>query len=238
MHNRLQHAALRATIVVGALAFATTIAEAQRVTTPARRAPAKASARIADNDARSTGFVLGIYTFGAPGLTINGGDVEGSLKTSFGPGGGLMVGYGFNRNVTAFASIDLAKQDASTGTFEGNFGLRHLEIGGRVNLPYGTVSTVPYVTAMLGQRKLAAYVLDRTDDSEYEMALSGGMFGIGAGVQHAFSPTMSVDTGLELGYGRFGHYDAEGESGSVHVNGTTSARLRVGVTWRPQPRRS
>jgi hypothetical protein len=238
MHNRLQHAALRATLVVGALAFATTTAEAQRVTTPARRAPAKATERIAVNDVRTTGFVLSVYSFGAPGLTVNGPDVEGSLKTSFGPGGGVMVGYGFNPMFMAFASIDLAKQDASAGTFEGNFGLRHMEVGARVNLPYGNSSTAPYVMAMLGQRKLAAYVLDNTDDSEYELGLSGTMFGIGGGVQHAFSPTMAVDAGLELASGRFGHYDGENGSGSVHVNGTISSRLRVGVNWRPPTRRS
>jgi hypothetical protein len=238
MHNRLQHAALRATIVVGALALATTTAEAQRVSTPAQRTPARPTARIAVNDARSTGFVLGIYTFGAAGLTVNGPDLDGALKTGFGPGAGVMVGYGFNRIVTAFASLDLGKQDASAGEFEGNFGIRHMEVGGRVNLPYGNLTTVPYVTATLGQRKLAAYVYDAAQDEEYELALSGMSYGIGGGVQHAFSPTMSVDAGLELGFGRFGHYDADGDSGSLHVNGTTSARLRVGVTWRPQPRRS
>ena len=236
MHKQLQHAWLRAALVVGAVALAARTAEAQRVTTP--RAPAKASPRVVVNDVRTKGFVLSVYSFGAPGLTVNGPDVEGSLKTSFGPGGGVMVGYGFNPMFMAFASIDLAKQDASAGTFQGNFGLRHMEVGGRVNLPYGDATTAPYVMALLGQRKLAAYVVDDTDDSEYDLGLSGTMFGIGGGVQHAFSPTMSIDAGLELGFGRFGHYDGPNGSGSVHVNGTPSSRLRVGVNWRPPTRRS
>ena len=147
-----------------------------------------------------------------------------------------MVGYGFNRTFSGFASVDVAKQDAS-GTFSGSFGLRHLEIGGRANLPFGDEATVPYVSASLGRRALAARVIDHTDDSEYDLTVSGGMFGIGGGVQHAFSPALSLDSGLEIGFGRFGHYDADGDQGALDVNGSTTVRLRVGVTWRPQARR-
>ena len=44
-------------------------------------------------------------------------------------------------------------------------------------------------------------------------------------------------TVLMIGFGRFGHYDADGESGSLAVDGTTSVRLKFGVTWRPTGRR-
>jgi len=189
-------------------------------------------------DARAPGFVLGVHTIGATGVTVGGEDVEGALKTGFGPGAGVMVGYGFNRTFSAFASIDVAKQNADAGTFTGSFGLRHMEIGARANLPFGDAATVPYVSASLGQRRLAAYVTDWTDESEYQMSLSGGMFGLGGGVQHAFSPAFSMDSGLEIGFGRFGHYNAEGEQGGVATNGSTTIRLKVGVNWRPAANRT
>lgn len=43
---------------------------------------------------------------------------------------------------------------------------------------------------------------------------------------------------MTLTGGMFGHYDADGESGSLAVSGTTSVRLEFGATWRPSGRRS
>ena len=43
--------------------------------------------------------------------------------------------------------------------------------------------------------------------------------------------------GLAVAFGRFSHGDIDGESSSLAVNGTTSIRLRLGMTWRPASRR-
>jgi hypothetical protein len=183
--------------------------------------------------------VLGVYTLGAPGLTLSGADIDdGPFKTNFGPGAGVMVGYGFNRTFSGYASVDVAKQNANDPDIGGSFGLRHIELGARANLPYGSAVTVPYLTASYGRRSLGAHVTDDFEDAEYDMRLSGGMFGIGGGVEHVISPTLAVDGGLSLGFGSFSHADIDGESGPFAVNGTTSVRLRIGMTWRPAPRRS
>jgi hypothetical protein len=63
------------------------------------------------------------------------------------------------------------------------------------------------------------------------------MFGVGGGLEHVLSPTLAVDGGLAVAFGRFNHSDIAGESSSLAVNGTTSIRLRIGMTWRPAPRR-
>jgi hypothetical protein len=199
---------------------------------------AKTPDRIAVVDARRTGFVLGVYTMAAPGVTITGADIQdGPFKTGFGPGAGFTVGYGFNRTFTGFASIDLAKQSAPSDYGGGSFGLSHMEIGGRANLPFGDGATVPYVSASIGHRALGARVTDNLDGATYDMKLSGGMFGVGGGVEHVISPTLAVDGGLSLGFGRFGHQDADGQSDALDVNGSTTIRLRIGMTWRPTPRR-
>ena len=232
--------AVRVTMVLAMFALATA-ADAQRTTTSARKPAAKPAAKpvsqIAMADGRRTGFVLGVYTMGAPGLTLSGADIEdGPFKTNFGPGAGVMVGYGFNRTFSGYASVDVAKQDANDADIGGSFGLRHIELGARANLPYGSATTVPYLTASYGRRSLGARVTDDWEGTEYDMRLSGGMFGVGGGVEHVISPTLGVDGGLSLGFGSFSHADIDGESGSFAVNGTTSIRLRIGMTWRPAPR--
>jgi hypothetical protein len=124
-----------------------------------------------------------------------------------------------------------------SGDIGGNFGLRHIELGARANLPYGSATTVPYLTASYGQRALGARVTDDFEGTEYDMRLTGGMFGVGGGLEHVLSPTLAVDGGLAVAFGRFNHSDIAGESSSLAVNGTTSIRLRIGMTWRPAPRR-
>src|SRR4051812_34341125 len=225
--------AMRGAMVMAMFALATS-AEAQHSST--HKPTTKASSKPIVPDGRRTGLVLGVYTIAAPGVTLTGDDVDGTFKTNFGPGAGVMVGYGFNRTFSGFASVDLAKQGMS-GDIGGNFGLRHIELGARANLPYGSVTTVPYLTASYGQRALGARVTDDFEGTEYDMRLTGGMFGVGGGLEHVLSPTLAVDGGLAVAFGRFNHSDIAGESSSLAVNGTTSIRLRIGMTWRPAPRR-
>ena len=227
--------AMRVAMVMAMFALATA-AEAQHSST--HKPTTKASAQPMAPDGRRTGFMLGVYTMAAPGVTLTGDDVDGTFKTNFGPGAGVMAGYAFNRTFSGFASVDVAKQGISDSDIGGSFGLRHIELGARANLPYGSATTVPYLTASYGRRALGARVTDDFEGTEYDMRLSGGMFGVGGGLEHVISPTLAVDGGLAVAFGRFSHGDIDGESSSLAVNGTTSIRLRIGMTWRPAPRRS
>jgi hypothetical protein len=223
------------TIGLATLTFATA-SQAQR--TKGTQATAKTADRISVIDRRTTGFVLGVSTVGATGLTIGTTEGIGALTTGFGPGAGVMVGYGFNRTFSAFASADVAKQPTSSDGIEGNFGLTHLEVGGRANLPFGDGATVPYVTGSLGRRALSARGVVPEADVEVEVKFSGTMFGIGGGVEHSFSSTLAMDGGLELGFGRFNNVQINEFKRTIEVDGSTSVRLRVGVTWRPARRPS
>lgn len=233
--NRIMKGIALAAAVAMAIAAHATMAEAQRTST-ARRPLAKKPARVEVVDGRRTGFVLGVYSMAAPGVTITGPDIDGGpFKTGFGPGAGFLVGYGFNRTFTGFAAIDLAKQSAPSDYGGGSFGLSHMEVGARANLPFGDGATVPYLSASVGRRGLGARVNDQLDGSTYTMKLSGGMFGVGGGVEHVISPTLAVDGGLTIGFGRFGQQNVDGQSESLNVNGSTTTRLRFGMTWRPSP---
>jgi hypothetical protein len=235
MDNRNFTIAMRVATATAMFALATA-AEAQH--SSMHKPTTKASSKPMAPDGRRTGLVLGVYTIAAPGLTLTGDDVDGTFKTNFGPGAGVMAGYAFNRTFSGFASVDVAKQGTPGGDYGGSFGLRHIELGARANLPYGSDATVPYLTASYGQRALGARVTDNVEGTEYDMRLSGGMFGVGGGLEHVISPTLAVDGGLAVAFGRFSHGDIDGESSSLAVNGTTSIRLRIGMTWRPAPRRS
>lgn len=226
---------IRSTAVVLATLTLTATAQAQRST--ARRGSTVVAKKRAQADDRMKGFVLGVHTIAAPGLSVTGEGVDGSIQTNLGPGAGVMMGYGFNHTWSAFASLDLAKQDATGGDYHGSFGLAHFEVGARANLPYGSPTNVPYVSASIGRRALGARVSDDFDGESYDLTLSGGMFALGGGIQHVLSPTLLIDGGMTLGFGRFGHFSDGDESGALSTNGSTSVRLRVGLTWKPSARR-
>ena len=237
MDGRMKEWINRVAWVALATLAVTATADAQ---SSSRRRPVSAPTRSDVSTSRNaTGLMLGAHTIAATGLTVSGDDLDGSVRTGFGPGVGVMVGYGFTRIWSAYASLDVAKVGASGSDFEGNWGLSHFEAGVRANLPYGGPTNVPYVSASIGRRALSARVTwAGEEEEEFDMSLTGGMFGVGGGIQRAISPALTLDGGVVIGFGRFGHYDADGESGSLAVNGTTSVRLKFGVTWRPGSRRT
>jgi hypothetical protein len=225
-----------AVFVAAALMANTTVVHAQRPSATRRAELAAARARAAA-DARMKGLTLGLYTVAAPGVTIT-GDMDGAVKTNFGPGVGAIVGYGFNRIWTSYVSLDLAKQGTSGSDYEGSFGLVHFEIGTRAYLPQQSTTNQPYVSASFGRRAIGARVLDHFDGEEYDMSMSGKMFSVGGGLQHVMSPSVMLDGGVQVGFGSFSNWDVDGESGTASMNGTTSIRFKFGVSWRPTTRRS
>jgi opacity protein-like surface antigen len=223
-----------ATICVATLTL-TDVARAQR---PARSTTARTEDRRKTQvESRTKGFVLGVHSIAAPGVSITGEDVDGEFETNFGMGAGVMLGYGFTESLTAYASLDIAKQRFGNTDYDAAFGLGHIEAGLRANVPLGTPSTLPYLSASFGRRALGARVYDTVQERGYDMTLSGTSFGLGGGVEHFFSPTMALDLGVSANFGKFDHYEADGEKDAADVNGARTIRMRVGVNWRPGARR-
>jgi hypothetical protein len=224
-------------LIAGVAAVVTTLgsmsppAEAQRSASRASSAVKKASTALAD---RTLGMTFGLYTLAAPGIAVTGEDIDGTFGTSFGPGAGVMVGYGFNRTWSAYASLDVAKQATSPGTYpEGTLGLAHFEIGARANLPVNSPAILPYVTAAVGHRALGARVYDEEWDEYFDMSMGGSHIAFGGGVQYFLSPKMALDGGIAIGLGSLNQWRDDGDTHAAEVNGTRSIRLRAGVTWRP-----
>jgi hypothetical protein len=228
----MTHIALRVAVIGLATLTLTDVARAQL---PARSTAARTGdSRNTSHDSRTKGFVLGVHSIGAPGVSVTGDDVDGEFKTDFGMGAGVTLGYGFTRMLTAYASLDVAKQRfANTDYEDATFGLGHIEAGVRASFPLGATATVPYVNASIGRRALGAHVYDTVEEREYDMTISGRSYGIGGGVEHFFSPTMALDLGVAANFGKFDQFEADGDKATASVNGSRTIRMRVGVNWRP-----
>jgi len=230
----MQSVTIRAAAVAVAMLALTSVAQAQQAV--ASTTALTSDARNVTGGDRTKGFMLGIHTIAAPGLTISGGDIDGDFATTFGAGAAVTVGYGITRMLGIFLSADVARQKtAPDDSPEGSWGLTHVQLGARANLPLGG-STIPYLTAGYGRRALAAKAT--TEDGEtMDASVTGTMLAGGAGIEHFFSRTMAVDAGVDVGYGKLGHFTEGGESWDSEVNATTTIRARLGVTWRPGGRR-
>jgi hypothetical protein len=229
--NPMTYIALRVAAIGLATLTLTDVAHAQR---PARSSAARTEdSRNTPDAPRTKGFVLGVHSIAAPGLSVTGEDIDGEFKTDFGMGAGVMLGYGFSRTLTAYASLDIAKQRSAATDYDATFGLGHIEAGVRANVPLGTPGTIPYVSANIGRRAIGAHVYDTELEHDYDMTLSGMSYGVGGGIEHFFSPTMALDLGVSANFGRFNHYDGDGEKATADVNGSRTVRMRIGVNWRP-----
>lgn len=215
-------------VTAAALLLVAPQAQAQRTTTvsrPTAKAPAAPE--------RKNKWVFGAHTIAAPGVTVTGQDIEGTWGTAMGGGLGLMVGYDLNKAVTAFGSLDVARQGSGVNYMTGSFGLVHAEIGVRANLSRANPQMVPYALAAVGRRAVGARVTDLEDGELYDLTLSGTMLTFGGGLQYQLSPKVALDGGAEFGIGAFNHVDDNGDLYTIQVNSSTSIRLRAGVVWRP-----
>jgi hypothetical protein len=224
-----------ATLAVAAFAIAAPC-EAQRST--ARVAPSRDNVRDVASDERPSGFMLGVRTVGALGLKMDMEESTSTYDTKFGTGAGVIVGYGVNGTFSAFASLDLAKQNTAPGeAVQGSWGLADFALGARANLPFGGARTVPYALASFGRRALAARATDE-DGQVSDATISGTAITVGGGIEHAISRTMWLDGGIDVGYGKLDHLKEDADQWTQKVSATKSIRMRLGVTWRPGSKRS
>jgi hypothetical protein len=176
--------------------------------------------------------MLGAYALTAPGVSIEGtGDTDGELKTKFGAGAGIQVGYAVSPRFMLFTDLDVAKQGSNVEGIDGNFGLAHFEIGGRMSFPITGQQLVPYVMAAIGGRAVGATVDEGADS--YKMSISGASFSAGGGMQYFLSPKLALDGGVSLGFGKFDKQKIRGHKEDLEVNNSLSTRVKMGVNWYP-----
>lgn len=161
------------------------------------------------------------------GATLELDDFDDSER---GGGLGLAVGYGFNDNWSVYFNVDgsaVKFEDEDDGNERA---LGFADLGVRYSFGNSFSRLRPYVNvAVTGVAE--SYDGDESFDEEDE-TLSGGGITAGGGVQYFFSPALALDAGLQGTWGNFSSYEVGDEEGDVDLDFST-ARLQVGVTWRP-----
>jgi hypothetical protein len=180
------------------------------------------------------GFMVAGHTLFATGVTIGGPGVREQISTASGEGVGLQIGYGFTKQLMAYASADVSKQKSEYARFNGTMGLTRLELGGRMSFPKPGSRSVPYVSAHVGTHALSGH----SDDGglSVTLRLTGKEIGAGGGLLYAVSPKIALDAGLVADYGKFSQLQLSGDvngGNPVNANNSSKFRLKVGFNWHP-----
>ena len=158
---------------------------------------------------------------------IGDGDEElAKLKSgaSFGAG----IGYDLTPAFRMGLGLDVAKLPIDEEGAEGDFGLRTIELSGRYSFIAQSRRWTPFVSAHVAQRNVGADV-----EGFGEIEGSGIGYGIGGGVDYAFSPKMSLSTSAGYTMGKFGSWKLDGEDVDGDDLDGNGFRVNVGVAFRP-----
>ena len=179
-------------------------------------------------------WVINGHSVAALGTSVNsvgGGD---PLKTSFGVGGGVEVGYAVTSRLTTYAGFEVAKQPIDVAGLDGDFGLTHLEVGARLNFPVRGSRATPWLGAWVGRRSLASTIDDLDTGARTNLSLSGLAAGASGGMQYRVSPALALNGGLSVGIGKFGTVKRGGQRLPIpDIARSTTTRLQFGANWYP-----
>lgn len=174
------------------------------------------------------GWSLGAHLVGAS-LSVEDDDANG------GGGLGLRAGYGFNRTVTVFLSVDGIAFDAENAPTEvsGEWTMAHADLGARFHFANALRRWVPWLEAAVGGRTVS--LEDEVVDGEERegVTFTGGSFTVGGGLDVYLRQTLALELGLRFTGGEF----TDVEVGNVTVEGldldASSVRVGLGLTWWP-----
>lgn len=178
-------------------------------------------------ESTTRGFNVGLHLGGAS-LKVENGDQHG------GGGGGLWIGYGFNRTVQLFVQLDGSEIDVTDSDVQGKWTMGHGDLGVRFHFANSLRSWVPYLQAAVTGRVVSVTDANVSGSaSSGDASLLGGGLTLGGGILVYFSETLAMDIQLDWTGGTF----TDLEVGNVTISGfeldAQSARLNLGVSWWP-----
>jgi hypothetical protein len=181
---------------------------------------------VTAQESTTRGFVLGAHLSGAS-ITPEDGD------RSTAGGGGIYLGYGFNRTVQLFLQIDGAEFDVEDADIEGKWTMGHGDLGVRFHFANSLRSWVPYLQAALSARGVSVDDAVVAGNPETDVGFYGGAFSIGGGILFYFNETLAADIQVIGTGGRF----TEVKIDNVTIDGleidANSARFNIGIAWWP-----
>jgi len=173
------------------------------------------------------GFNLGIHFTGST-IKIEDGDNNNA------GGGGLWVGYGFNRTVQLFLQLDGTKFDVNNAAVEGDWTMGHADLGVRFHFANSLRSWVPYLQVATTARVVSVQNGLVNDVAQADdVSLVGAGITLGGGIIFYFNQSLGIDLQLAWTGGEFTRIEA----GSVSYNDLNldaqSARFNLGLSWWP-----
>lgn len=191
-------------------------------------APARAQ------ESTTRGFNIGAH-FGGSSLEVQ------NRERREGGGGGLIVGYGVNRNWEIFLQVDAAEFDIENTDVDGVWTMGHIDLGTRFHFANSLRSWVPYLQAALSGRGVGvddAVVLGVPQPSDGGffgdgVGFFGGAFTLGGGIMFYFNETWAADLQLAFSGGEFTEIKVNNVTWSGLEVDAQSSRLNIGVSWWP-----
>ncbi len=183
---------------------------------------------LSAQESTTRGFVLGGH------IGLGSVSIEGSERSS-GGGGGILIGYGLNRNFTIYGQFDGSTVDVrNQPDVEGSWAIGHADLGVRFHFASTLRSWVPYVQAALGARVVSLTDIPASNPiSGQDVSISGGALTIGGGVMLYPSESFAVDIGMLFSGGEFTTLRVGGTSQSGFDVDASSSRFNLGVAWWP-----
>ncbi len=172
----------------------------------------------------STGFFIGAGLEGNGIALSEGGSTS---PTESGAGGGLVVGYGFNRRWSLYGTFSGASIESVD--FGGNYGLGHFDLGTRIHFLAGEHRVVPFLQAGLAGRAISADFVSGFRTTR--LTARGAGLEFGGGLNAHFTPRFAFSGGVTWMVGDFTRYEVNGVDLGGSSVGATSARVHLGLVW-------
>jgi hypothetical protein len=150
-------------------------------------------------------------------------------------GGGLLVGYGFNRSFQLFVQLDGAEFDVDETGVDGRWRMGHADLGVRYHFANSLRSWVPYLQAGVSLRGVSVEEAEVNQVTQSgSVGIVGGALLLGGGVMVYFNESLALDLQLAFAGGDF----TKAEIGDVTVELTepyraTTTRFIIGLSWWP-----
>jgi Outer membrane protein beta-barrel domain len=182
----------------------------------------------AGQQSTSRGLSIGLHALGTS-LRVENGDENN------GGGLGLRVGYGFNRRLTGFITIDGSAVDIpqSNSFVAGEWSMAHAEIGARFHFANSLRRWVPYLETSIGGRSVSIENARVNSAPAGKLSFNGPAVSVGTGLSVFVSRTWALDTNLRWTGGTFTEID----QGNIALRNldieAASFRFGIGVVWWP-----
>ena len=186
-----------------------------------------AIAPVAAAQSTNSKITLGVHA-GMVSNELGSGDEE-LAETKSGANVGVMAGYDFTPALRFTLGVDRGSIGIDAPDSDDNFALTTIDLGARYSFVSSARRFTPFVAGGVSRRMLSTEIEGLGD-----LTANGFGFNLGAGVDYALSPKMSLGGSFGYTMGKIGNFEIDGESDpdDTEIDGN-GYKVNVGLTFRP-----